>query len=128
MWGEDVLKAYGDKVEFVGLCDVNPGRLETAKRMMGVSCPTFVNFEEMVTRSKPDTVIVTTVDGTHHTFIAQALAMGCEVITEKPMTTDEVKLRTIFDARKRSEHRIIVAHNEPSLKREKNLCKHEHWV
>ena len=89
MWGTSVLKSYSDIVEFVGLCDINPGRAETAKRMLGASCPTFTNFEDMLAKTKPDTLIVTTIDGTHHTFIAQALEMGFDVITEKPMTTDE---------------------------------------
>jgi predicted dehydrogenase len=111
MWGEAVLKKYGDIVEFVGLCDINPGRLETAKKIMGVSCPTFTNFEEMIAKTKPETVIVTTVDGTHHTFIAKALELGCDVITEKPMTTSEVKLKVILDAAKKSKNRLIMAHN-----------------
>ena len=48
MWGKDVLKDYADYVEFVGLCDTNKGGVETAKKMMGVSCRTFTNFEEMM--------------------------------------------------------------------------------
>lgn len=32
MWGKDVLKDYADYVEFVGLCDTNKGRVETAKK------------------------------------------------------------------------------------------------
>ncbi len=31
MWGIPVIKEFGDMVEFVGLCDLNPGRVETAK-------------------------------------------------------------------------------------------------
>ncbi len=111
MWGSKVLEAFSDSVEFVGLCDTNPGRLESAKRLIGVSCPTFTGFEEMVAATKPDAVIVTTVDGTHHTYIARALEMGCDVITEKPMTTDEVKLKVILDAQRRARNKIIVAHN-----------------
>jgi predicted dehydrogenase len=111
MWGTSVVKDYGEYVEFVGLCDINPGRAGTVKKMMGVSCPTFKNFEEMLIKTKPETVIVTTVDGTHDTFITKALEMGCDVITEKPMTTDEEKLQLILDAQKKSKNKIIVAHN-----------------
>ncbi|MCX6132813.1 MAG: Gfo/Idh/MocA family oxidoreductase [Ignavibacteriales bacterium] len=111
MWGTSVLKDYGDLVEFVGLCDINPGRAETAKKMLNASCPTFTNFEEMITKTKPETVIVTTVDGTHHTFIAKALEMGCDVITEKPMTTNEQKLKVILDAARKSQNKLIMAHN-----------------
>ncbi len=112
MWGKDIVQKYGDLVDFVGLCDINPGRLQTAKQMIGVACPTFVNYEEMILKTKPEIVIVTTPDGTHHSFIAKALELGCDVITEKPMTTSGEKLKVILDAQKKtSKNRIIVAHN-----------------
>jgi predicted dehydrogenase len=128
MWGTSVLKDYGDLVEFVGLCDINPGRAETAKQMLGVSCPTFKDFEEMVRTTKPETVIVTTVDGTHHMFIAKALEMGCDVITEKPLTTSESKLKVILDAQRKSANKIIVAHNyryPPTAAKMKELLMQE---
>jgi len=111
MWGKNILDAYPDGVAFVGLCDINPGRMESAKKLMGIACPTFTDFAEMIAKTRPEIVIVTTVDGTHHTFIARALEMGCDVITEKPMTTDETRLKVILDAQKKSGNRIIVAHN-----------------
>ncbi len=128
MWGTSVLESYGDIVEFVGLCDINPGRVETAKKMLGASCPTFTNFEQMIEKTKPETVIVTTVDGTHHTFISKALEMGCDVITEKPLTTNEVKLRQIIEAQRNSKNKIIVAHNyryPPTQARLKELLMQE---
>ncbi|MDI6804926.1 MAG: Gfo/Idh/MocA family oxidoreductase [Bacteroidota bacterium] len=111
MWGKDVVTNYGESTEFVGLCDINPGRLEYAKKHIGINCPVFTDFETMVHKTKPDTVIVTTVDGNHHTFIAKALAMGCNVITEKPLTTDEVKLKQILDAEKKYNKQVIMAFN-----------------
>lgn len=111
MWGKDVVKNYSDYAEFVGLCDINPGRLEYAKKHIGVNCPVFTDFETMIQKTQPDTVIVTTVDGNHHTFITKALELGCNVITEKPLTTDEVKLKQIIDAEKKSNKRVIMAFN-----------------
>jgi predicted dehydrogenase len=128
MWGTSVLKEYGDLVEFVGLCDINPGRAETAKKMLGASCPTFTDFEEMLNKTKPETVIVTTVDGTHHIFIAKALETGCDVITEKPMTTDETKLKVILDAARKSQNKLIMAHNyryPPTAAKMKELLMQE---
>lgn len=128
MWGKSVVGRYSDVVEFVGLFDTNPGRMATARRMMGVSCPTFSSFEEMMDRAKPDMVIVTSMDSTHHTYIAGALAMGADVITEKPMTTDEEKLKVILDAKRKSAKDIIVAHNyryAPTRARIKELLLQE---
>ena len=76
--------------------------MEGVKKYMNVSCPTFVNFDEMVKTTKPDLVIVTTKDSTHHEFIIKGLEMGCDVLTEKPLTTDEFKCQQILDAEKKS--------------------------
>ena len=65
LWGKELRKNYDDVVEFVGLCDINPGRLEFAKGCIGVDCPTFSSFDGMLEATKPDRVIVTTVDSTH---------------------------------------------------------------
>lgn len=110
-WGKTIVDNYGDLVEFVGLCDINPGRLEYAKIFMGVDCPVFTDFDEMLKKTKPDMVIVTTVDSTHHEFIIKAMEMGVEVITEKPMTTDEKKVQAILDAEKKSGKKLIVGFN-----------------
>ncbi|NLB93094.1 MAG: Gfo/Idh/MocA family oxidoreductase [Bacteroidales bacterium] len=110
-WGKRVVDNYSDIVEFVGLCDINPGRLEYAKTHMKVNCPVFTDFNKMMTETKPEMVIVTTVDSTHHEFIIKAMEMGADVITEKPMTTDELKCQAILDAEKRTGKKCIVGFN-----------------
>ena len=65
MWGKPLVADYPDLIEFVGLCDINPKRVEVAKKLMGVSCPTFTNFDQMLDQTKPDLLMVTTVDGFH---------------------------------------------------------------
>lgn len=110
-WGKTVLQNYGDQVEFVGLCDSNPGRAETGKKIIGASCPTFTDFDQMLKTTKPDIVIVTTVDATHHQFIIKALEAGMDVITEKPLTTDEVKCQKILDAERKSGRKVLVGFN-----------------
>lgn len=123
-WGKTILDNYKDLVEFVGLCDINPGRLAYAKSYIGADCKTFADFDQMMKESKPDTVIVTTVDATHHEFIIKALQYGAEVITEKPMTTDEVKCQQILDAEKKSGKKVTVGFNyrhNPHVTRIKEL-------
>src|SRR5215207_2876280 len=111
MWAEDVAKAYPDKVEFVGLCDINPGRLEYFKKSVGFTCPTFTDFEKMMKEVKPDMLIVTTVDATHHDFIIRGMELGADVITEKPMTTDEQKCEAILEAEKKTGKKVTVTFN-----------------
>ena len=111
MWGREVAREYANEVEFVGLCDINPGRLAYGKEHIGVDCPTFTDFEEMVRQTQPDTVIVTTVDSTHHEFIIKGMQMGCDVITEKPMTTDAAKCQAILDTQALTRKNVTVTFN-----------------
>ena len=78
---------------------------------MGVDCPTYRDFDKMLSVTNSDYVIVTTVDSTHDTFIVKALEHGCDVITEKPITTDETKASRILEAERKSSNKIIVALN-----------------
>ena len=46
------------------------------------------DFEKMIIEQRIDTVVVATIDCTHHTYLIRAMELGCDTITEKPMTTD----------------------------------------
>jgi predicted dehydrogenase len=111
MWGTPVARRYADSVEFVGLSDINPIRLEAAKKAIGVSCPTFTSFDEMMDKAKPDLVMVTTVDGYHSEYIVKALGRGVDVMTEKPMVIDEKQCQAVLDAEKRAGKKVIVTFN-----------------
>lgn len=110
-WGRRILREYGDLIEFVGLSDINPGRLEYARGFIGTNCPVFTNFDEMMAKTKPQLLIVTTVDSTHDEFIIKGLRAGCDVLTEKPMTTDEIKCQAILDAERETGKKVIVGFN-----------------
>jgi predicted dehydrogenase len=111
MWGKDIAERYSNEVEFVGLCDKNVKRVEAGRRLIGVECPTFTNFDDMIDKAKPDLVMVTTVDSTHHTFITGALARGIDVVTEKPMVTEASQCRSVLDAEKKNKRNVIVTFN-----------------
>ncbi|OQP38659.1 4,5-dihydroxyphthalate dehydrogenase [Niastella yeongjuensis] len=111
MWGEPVVAEFPEHVKFVGLCDINKGRVEYAKQALRVDCPTYTDFDAMMKETKPDTLIVTTVDGTHNEFIVKGMEYGANIITEKPMTTDEMKCQQILDAEKRTGKKVRVTFN-----------------
>lgn len=74
----------------VGLCDTNQTRMNVANDSLvslkypSAPLPTYKaqDFEKMVEETKPDEVIVTTMDRTHDIYIIKALELGCNVITE----------------------------------------------
>ena len=111
MWGKDIAQRYANEIEFVGLCDKNVKRAEAGRKLMGVECPTFTNFDQMLDRVKPELLMVTTVDSTHHIFINKALARGIDVITEKPMVTEAAQCQSVLDAEKKSKGKVIVTFN-----------------
>lgn len=111
MWGSSIVRDYSDHVEFVGLCDNNPGRLETGREIIGVNCPTYTDFEKMMRETKPEVLIVTTDDDTHDYFIEKGMEMGADIICEKPMAIDEKKIQRIIDAEKRTGKNCRVTFN-----------------
>ena len=111
MWGRDLVDGYPDVVEFVGLCDINPGRLAYGREHMGVDCPVFTDFDQMMRTTNPEVLLVTTMDSTHDRFIVGGMEHGADIVTEKPFTTDELKLQAILDTQERTGRNIVVTHN-----------------
>ncbi|KAK3689245.1 hypothetical protein B0T22DRAFT_379979 [Podospora appendiculata] len=101
----------------VGLCDTNQTRMDYANGKLVAlghgAVPTFLaaEFDAMIATTKPDEVIVTTMDRTHHIYIVRALELGCNVITEKPMTIDAPRCREIFSAVERTGNSVRVTFN-----------------
>jgi predicted dehydrogenase len=69
------------------------------------------HFERMLREGRVDEVIVCTMDSTHDNYIVRALEAGCDVTTEKPMTTDAAKCQRILDVAERTGRRLRVAFN-----------------
>ena len=118
MWGRDLMRRYPDSISFVGLCDANPGRVEAGKEIIGTNCRTYSDlqkpmaaFEKMIAETKPDLVIVTSVDATHCDYIVRSMELGVNVLTEKPMTTDEKQIQRVLETEQKTGMKTRVGHN-----------------
>ena len=116
MYRDAVVLTFADRCEMVGLCDVNEGRLrlsQEAARRHGATPRGYAAdaFDRMLAETRPDVVIVTTKDCFHDVYICRALEAGCDVITEKPMTTDEARCQRILDAQRRTGKKVKVTFN-----------------
>jgi predicted dehydrogenase len=76
-----------------------------------VECYNAENFDKMLTDLNRDTVIICTKDCTHDEYICLALETGCDVITEKPVTTDAEKCQHIVNTAKKTGKSIRVTFN-----------------
>lgn len=117
MYYEALATTYRDTSDLVAFCDVNHTRMAHANAIVtGCGAPEVPmygaeDFDRMIAEQKPDTVIVTSVDRTHHRYIIRAMELGCDAITEKPMTVDEVKAQAIIDTIQRTGRKLRVTFN-----------------
>ena len=112
-WGINLVEPYAEFVEMVGLCDINEKRAEVVKKMIGTEAKIYHSskFDQMIKEQKPDMVIVTTTDNAHVDYIVRAMELGCDVISEKPIATDEVQCQQILDAEKEHGKKVFVGFN-----------------
>jgi predicted dehydrogenase len=111
MYAIPLVRDYADVAKLVGVYDTNYKRSELLSKEAGGDIPVYLDFDEMIQDAKPDTVIITSKDSTHHDYIVRALDAGCDVIVEKPMTIDTPQCKEIFEAEKRSGKKVIVTFN-----------------
>ena len=118
MFIDPLATKFREHGELVALADPNPGRLAYYNRRLAHELgyhevPTYGSddFDRMVEETRPDVVIVTTVDAFHHEYVVRAMELGCDAITEKPMTTDVDNCNLIIDAVKRTGRQLRVAFN-----------------
>lgn len=131
LYSDALLGPYRDSGDLVAFCDTNQTRMDYYNRLFGERygirpIPTYKadRFADMVAAEKPDVVIVTSIDRTHHLYIIRALELGCDAISEKPMTTDENKCKEIFDAIRKTGKTLRVTFNyryAPSRTKVKDL-------
>ncbi|KAL1956151.1 hypothetical protein VTO42DRAFT_7586 [Malbranchea cinnamomea] len=112
-----IAKDFRETAQLVAFCDTNQTRMNYANSKLQAhghpAVPTYLaaDFDKMIHETKPDEVIVTTIDRTHHTYIIRAMELGCNVVTEKPMTIDAPRCKDILDTVKRTGQRTRVTFN-----------------
>ena len=109
-YGRPLVENYKDCAELVAVCDINGKRAKYAASCLG-NIPAYTDFDQMLQDHKPDVVIVTCKDCAHAEYTIKALEFGCDVISEKPMTTDEKMCAEILEAEKRTGHKVTVTFN-----------------
>lgn len=101
----------GKEIEFVGLYDRNRTRCEYVCAQAGGNIPIFSDFDEMLSATKADSVLVTTSDDAHAEYVIRALRFGAEVYCEKPLTNTYENCLAIRNAEKETGKRVHVTFN-----------------
>lgn len=117
LYQDGIEQTHARWAELVAICDTNAGRIELARRRSarnGAPLPAgyvAADFDRLLRETRPEVVIVTTPDASHHEYLIRAMEAGCDVITEKPMTTESESCRRILAARQRTGRRCRVTFN-----------------
>src|SRR5437773_1186770 len=89
-WGKNILKeamASGG-VKVIALCDVDANKLEVAADQVndlgGDQPKTYPDYRELLTKEKPEIVIIASPDHWHALHTIAALQAGAHVFVEKP--------------------------------------------
>jgi predicted dehydrogenase len=121
--GHRGLEVYGaaaarhlDLVRIVAVAEPRPQRLARLADAHGVErAGRFADWRQLLAGVSAGTlavdgVIVATPDREHVAPAVQALALGLDVLLEKPIAPDEAGVRRVEDAARRSSGRVTVAH------------------
>ncbi|MBN9393534.1 MAG: Gfo/Idh/MocA family oxidoreductase [Chloroflexi bacterium] len=118
MYTDALNNEFKDYGKLVAFCDTNQSRMDYYNRYFqdlyqAPPLPTYLatDFDRMLAEQRPDRLIVTSIDRTHHEYIVRAMEAGCDVITEKPMTVDAEKARAILETQKKTGRQLIVTFN-----------------
>ncbi|HUB71169.1 MAG TPA: Gfo/Idh/MocA family oxidoreductase [Acidimicrobiales bacterium] len=120
MYTRALATTYRHRAQLVGLCDVNPVRLEHAARRFrdqsgDEGAPLVLGPPDqlagMLQGEGVDEVIVTSIDRTHDRYVVAAMEAGCDVICEKPLTVDAERCSAILRAQQRTGHNLRVTFN-----------------
>ena len=101
---ESLATTYKETSDLLAICDINRTRMEYTRNVLvnelgyhDVKMYGAEDFDKMILENKPDCVLVTSMDRTHHRYIKRAMELGCDAITEKPMTMDDKKCTEILE-------------------------------
>ena len=118
MFLDPVAQRFSAHAKIVGLCDLSTVRAgyhqhRLCARFSYASVPVYrhCDFERMLAETRPDVVVVCTIDCEHDTYINAALRAGCDVITEKPMTISAEKCAVILRTVEETGRSLRVAFN-----------------
>ncbi len=118
MFIDPIVERYRSEAVIAALCDsslvrarYHQQRLQEKFSYQEVPIYSAGDFSRMLDETRPDEVVVCSVDSTHDRYIIASLHAGCDVITEKPMTIDAPRCQAIFDAVRQTGRKVRVAFN-----------------
>ncbi len=97
-------------VDLVGVCDTSAASARFAAERYGAAA-WFTSYDEMLAVAKPDVLHVLVPPHVHEAVTRAGLAAGCHVLCEKPLAATERELRSLIDAARAADRRLMESQN-----------------
>lgn len=107
--GGGIIRNNVKEVEIAAVCDVNPERLEVAKKDFGSDLLTFTKYEDMLKCGKIDAVYIATPHYFHPEMVRQALQADLHALCEKPAGVYTQQVQDMYDVIKGRKNKTLFA-------------------
>jgi len=104
------IRALGDRVDLVGVCDLNQATAEEFCRTWAVP-KVFKDSDTMIGEAKPDVIHVLLPASAHVQAAKGCLDRGCHIFVEKPFCLTSEECRTVLRAAEANGRQVGVNHN-----------------
>ena len=107
-----IMAAKNNKLDIVGLCDIDESCMDDKIRKLGVpaTAKKYLDYKEMLEAEKPELVAIATESGEHAKIAIDCIQAGCHVIIEKPIALSVADADAIIAAAKENNVKVCVNH------------------
>lgn len=106
-----IAAAYSNKLEFVGLCDIDEFMLKEKAEKFSLQCVhQYKDYHEMLDKEKPELVAIATESGKHAAIALDCIEAGCNLIIEKPIALSMLDADAIIAAAKKKGVKVCTSH------------------
>lgn len=107
-----VAAAIENELEFVGLCDVIPEKMDEKMEKFNLpkSTPKYTDYKEMLEKEKPELVAICTESGKHGKIALDCIEAGVNLIIEKPIALSLEEADEIIQKAKEKNVKVCACH------------------
>ena len=116
--GSRGVDAYGkcifemqDKFKITTLCDVNPKKIDIAKKAWGIADENcYLSEDEFFGEKRADALVIATQDRDHVRMCIKALELGYDILLEKPISPIREEVEALLEAYRKHPRKVVVCH------------------
>lgn len=111
VYGNIMFKSFADEYKIVAACDVQRLRLDRCGDSFNVPEENrFLSEEDFFKEKRADLLVIGTQDRDHCRMVVKGLALGYDILVEKPLTGSRAECKKMLAAQKKYGGKVFVGH------------------